>query len=83
LVRENVLRIDRAQHMLGLEVDPTRAVYLNEIQQAAAEAVAAVQGEPASDAAPPDEPDEDETGQKMLAAIAARLPQNGNGKHSN
>jgi HK97 family phage portal protein len=31
LVDSNVLRIDRAQQILGLEVDPSRAVYLNEI----------------------------------------------------
>jgi HK97 family phage portal protein len=82
LVRENVLRIDRAQAILGLEVDPARAVYLNEI----AEEHLVTHGSDTTTVSEPGEPEmtEPETDEKLLAAIAARLPRNGNGngKHS-
>lgn len=87
LVREGILRVDRAQHILGLEVDPSRAVYLKD---EAPEPVAP------GETAPPDESDEDEgddpapaeTDEKdLLAAIAARVlavppARNGNGNGS-
>jgi HK97 family phage portal protein len=85
LVAANVLRIDRAQHMLGLEVDPKRAVYLNELQLQQAEAVA--ESEPATEPEAEEETtadEDDETGQKLLSAIAHRLTApttNGNGTH--
>jgi HK97 family phage portal protein len=80
LVREGILRVDRAQHILGLEVDPSRAVYLK------TEAAAEPDNEPSREDPPePDEP-EPETDEKLLAAIAKRvaLPpmRNGNGNHS-
>lgn len=70
LVREGILRVDRAQHILGLEVDPSRAVYLkSEAQQQLP-----IGGEGVPVAEPKTEPpdDTDETDEKMLRAIAAR-----------
>jgi hypothetical protein len=87
LVREGILRVDRGQQALGLEVDPSRAVYLK------SETV--TEPEPPPDEEPDDKPD-DEAGEEsptadtdkqkmMLRAIARRhaLPAatNGNGKH--
>jgi phage portal protein BeeE len=86
LVEKGILRYDRAQHELGLEVDPSRAKYVDEIQQAQAEAVAAAtpepEPEPEGESAPVDgEGDEDET-TKMLRGIANRFAiTNGNGNH--
>lgn len=84
LVREGILRVDRAQHILGLEVDPIRSVYLK------TEAAAEPDNEPPDDdpTGPDDVPAEPETDEKLLAAIAKRvaLPLtrngNGNGHHS-
>jgi HK97 family phage portal protein len=89
LVREGILRVDRAQHILGLEVDPSRAVYLKDEAPEPVAPDAAPSDDVDDDAPPPpaddDDPDEDET-TKMLRAIAHRLPtlnggRNGNGTH--
>jgi HK97 family phage portal protein len=87
LVQSNLLRLDRAQHALGLEVDPTRAVYLNELTQPTAATTTATESTPEPEGNPGSGPsesdaDEDESGQKLLAAIASRLTHtNGNGTH--
>lgn len=88
LVREGILRVDRAQHMLGLEVDPSRAVYLKDEP---AEPMAPTAGDVPDDPATPDDaPDESEPEDegddvtKMLNAIATRhgfATTNGNGTH--
>jgi phage portal protein BeeE len=86
LVREGILRVDRAQHLLGLEVDPSRAIYLKDDEPAPAPGAS---GEPTDD---PDEPADDaaddgeDEDMKLLRAIAHRLPtlngiRNGNGTH--
>jgi HK97 family phage portal protein len=89
LVREGILRVDRAQHILGLEVDPSRAVYLK--TETAEVEPEQPSGAPASDneattadAEPNADAGDDDDSQKMLAALAHRLsaiPTNGNGKH--
>jgi HK97 family phage portal protein len=81
LVINNILRIDRAQHALGLEVDPARAVYLNELQLKQAEAVA--EATPAKPDDPAPDGDESDETQKLLKAIAHRhaLTASTNGKH--
>lgn len=77
LVREGILRVDRAQHLLGLEVDKGRAIYLKSDAPAP---VAPADADPPTDAPPPE--DEGEDDQKLLRGIAHRLPRvatNGNG----
>lgn len=78
LVVAGILRVDRAQEMLGLEVDQTQQVYLRPTTAqpfgpgapAPAESGAPpADGEPSGDGAP--DPEDDE--QKLLAAIATRL----------
>lgn len=84
LVREGILRVDRGQQALGLEVDQSRQIYLKADQAE----------EPEIDPAPtadgdPDEPQiavagESDVSEKALDAIRRRwaLPAaNGNGKH--
>jgi HK97 family phage portal protein len=93
-VTAGVLRVDRAQRKLGLEVDDTQKIYLRPVKVAlegpdanaepvedpnASGSVPAATSDP-SQAAPPNEGDV----QKMLAGIADRLPKqitNGNGQH--
>jgi HK97 family phage portal protein len=87
LVREGILRVDRGQQILGLEVDTSRAIYLKQEQSAAPTAP----DEPAPDASPdPEEENTDDTSTddataKMLRGIARRrgfvVAANGNGKH--
>lgn len=84
LVKADILRLDRAQHALGLEVDPTRALYWSQVQATTAPAPASAAVTPADatpTTAPAAEPDDDDT-TKMLRAIANRFAvPNGNGKH--
>lgn len=81
LVQANILRIDRAQHMLGLEVDTSMAKYINEVtapkaiaapKPEAEEAEVVEEDEPATD---PEESDD----MKMLRAIQKRLAGSTNG----
>jgi HK97 family phage portal protein len=83
LVEKNVLRIDRAQHILGLEVDPKRQVYFNELVTAAAPvATATAPPKEAEDAEIVEDDTETETDAKLLQAIASRHGfTNGNGTH--
>jgi hypothetical protein len=90
LYEAGILRGNRAQQALGLEVDPSRAKYVDEIQQAQAEAVAEATPEPESEKQPDGTNDEastpdDETDKSLLRAIAKRngflAITNGNGKH--
>jgi HK97 family phage portal protein len=115
-VQGGVLRVDRAQQMLGLEVDDTQKVYI----RAANASIVDENGNPVGGADPAqqagtedgggsvtgddaegddaevtggaedggNDPDATDDGQKMLRAIAKRLPphllapaSNGNGKH--
>jgi HK97 family phage portal protein len=84
LVREGVLRVDRAQQMLGLEVDTSRAIYLKD--EAAAPMPPNGDGG-ASTPEPTREPastEDDPVDEKDLAAIRHRWAPaltNGNGKH--
>jgi HK97 family phage portal protein len=87
LVEKNILRRDRAQQILGLEVDPSCANYWHELETEKAEVIAEATPAPAPhpiEDAPDDVVSDDDT--KMLRAIAARLPKavtsNGNGNHS-
>jgi HK97 family phage portal protein len=81
LVAAGILRVDRAQQMLGLEVDTTRQVYYIPTATPAVDPNA----DPMQPTAPPsDQPPEDVL--KMLAGIESRLPKrlqnglhNGNG----
>jgi HK97 family phage portal protein len=83
LFAANLLRGDRAQEMLGLEVDTARAKYANElglVADAAAPPPAVEAGgedvtddDPPADDAPPD--------MKAMRAIRARWVTNGNGAH--
>jgi HK97 family phage portal protein len=91
LFAANLLRGDRAQEMLGLEVDPARAKYANELGLVAdaaapppvAEPVDVPDDDPADTPAPDDDPDNT----KLFAAIEARMGiaanghTNGNGRH--
>lgn len=83
LVREGILRVDRAQHVLGLEVDPSRAVYLKSEVTPKPEEPKPNEPEPTD--GDDEEDDEKDDVQKLLRAIAGRLPAaaftNGNGKH--
>jgi HK97 family phage portal protein len=90
LVREGILRVDRGQQMLGLEVDTSRAVYLKS-ETATVEPEDPPVSDDTEDEAdavidPPDD-NTDTDAQKMLRAIARRhaLPAgsngNGNGNH--
>jgi hypothetical protein len=90
LVREGILRVDRGQQMLGLEVDTSRAVYLKS-ETATVEPEDPPVSDDTDDEAdavidPPDD-NTDTDAQKMLRAIARRhaLPAgsngNGNGNH--
>lgn len=85
LVREGILRVDRAQHILGLEVDPSRAIYLKDEQPAPvapADAADAPNDEPPAPDAADDEGDEEDDTMKMLRGIERRLAiTNGNGRH--
>jgi hypothetical protein len=86
-VREGILRVDRGQQILGLEVDTSRAIYLKQEQSAAPTAP----DEPTPGASPdPEEENTDDTSTddataKMLRGIARRrgfvVAANGNGKH--
>ncbi len=80
LVEAGLLRVDRAQHMLGLEVDKTRQVYLGP-PEVGSETASTPTPEQA-DAAASDADDM----QKMMTGIVSRLPKrlqngihNGNG----
>lgn len=66
MVRGGILRVDRAQEMLGLEVDPTQAIYLRPTQ-----AVAVAPGEEPTPA-----PD------NRIAGLVAGAHVNGNGRRS-
>lgn len=87
LVEKGILRVDRAQHQLGLEVDPAREVYLGPAALgsdpsgnvlSSGETGTRVAEDATSDTT-------DEAVQKMLAALADRLAitngSNGNGTH--
>ncbi len=88
LVASGVLRVDRAQQMLGLEVDNTRDVYL--IPTATPQVDPSTPPvDPATQPTQPFQVDQAASDaaatQKMLAGIANRLPKrllNGNGTHS-
>lgn len=67
MVRGGILRVDRAQEMLGLEVDPTQAIYLRPTQ-----AVAVAPGEE------PGAPDPN----NRIAGLVAGAHVNGNGRRS-
>lgn len=87
LVEKDILRLDRAQHELGLEVDTTRAMYWSEVQAKLAEATKPDPApEPEADPAPKQaavEGGEEDTDEKaLLRGIAKRLLiTNGNGHH--
>lgn len=93
LVREGILRVDRAQHILGLEVDPTRAIYLKDEPAPPQEQPAAGATPDEDDDDPPNEPegngddadgDADDDTTKLLNGIRNRWligATNGNGKH--
>ncbi len=82
MVEKGLLRVDRAQHMLGLEVDSSREVYLGPA------AVADANGDPPAAPVPNTT---DAATQDALRAMAGRLPPNlirglpaatnGNGNH--
>jgi HK97 family phage portal protein len=88
-VRTGLLRFDQAQEKLGIEVDPKRAKYVDELIGALPEGQAVVAPKPGPEAEAPNEPaadpdadDSDDT--KSLQAIRSRwlhLAGNGNGKH--
>lgn len=85
LVREGILRVDRAQHILGLEVDPKREIYLKN-DATDGDSTVHVEGHPneppmAQESRDETEPEDDE--QKMLTAVARRVGilANGNGTH--
>lgn len=71
LVREGILRVDRAQHLLGLEVDPTRGIYLKE---PAPSVGAAPADKNESSPVEPDPDGEQDPDLKLLHSIARRLP---------
>lgn len=66
MVQGGILRVDRAQEMLGLEVDPTQAVYLRPTQAAAV--------------APGEEPEEVAPDNRLAGLLAGAHP-NGRGSH--
>lgn len=86
LVKADILRLDRAQHALGLEVDPTRALYWSEVQAQIAEEA---QGDPAapapaaaSDSTVEEDPAAEDDTTKLLRGIERRFAlTNGNGQH--
>jgi HK97 family phage portal protein len=89
-LRAGLLRFDQGQEKLGIEVDPTRAKYVDELIGALPEGQAVVA--PAAPAAEPDEPEpnasaesDDDTSDdtKALLEIARRrgFITNGNGNH--
>ncbi len=80
LVAAGILRVDRAQQMLGLEVDDTRDVYLIPTATPAVDPDAPIADPGAT--TPADALPEDTL--KMLEGIRSRLPKhllNGNGRH--
>jgi hypothetical protein len=87
LYEAGILRGDRAQALLGLEVDPSRAKYADEIEQEDALEVVEATPEPAPTepseaAAEPDAPDGEDETTKLLRGIRHRLGvTNGNGHH--
>lgn len=91
LVRDGVLRVDRAQAMLGLEVDDTQKVYLRPTTTQSvdengnilppAPIVEHVQGHPNGEQLPADVTDSaDAAADDTPPAVAARM--NGNGAHT-
>lgn len=88
LVKADILRLDRAQHALRLEVDPSRALYWSEVQAKVEEAKTPEPEEETAAPAPAtsaavegDDEDDDET-TKLLRDIANRFAvPNGNGTH--
>jgi HK97 family phage portal protein len=88
-VRTGLLRFDQAQEKLGIEVDPARAKYVDELIGALPEGQAVVAPKPEPAEPEPNEPpdDTDTTDDtKALLAIARRrgfvVTSNGNGHHS-
>ena len=71
LVQAGILRVDRAQEMVGLEVDPTQKVYLRPANGMPVGPDAPPPVEPVNE---PDDEDEDE----IPEAVAARMRGNGN-----
>src|SRR5690606_38077990 len=66
MVQGGILRVDRAQEMLGLEVDPTQAIYLRPTQAIAV--------------APGEEPGEPAANGNRIAGLIAGINPNGNGR---
>lgn len=66
MVQGGILRVDRAQEMLGLEVDPTQAIYLRPTQ-----AVAVAPGQESTPTPAPD---------NRIAGLIAGINPNGNGR---
>jgi HK97 family phage portal protein len=90
LFAANLLRGDRAQEMLGLEVDPSRAKYASELGLVADAAAPPPASEVASEEEEQDDdssdaftdPDDSSSQMKMIRAIRARwVTPNGNGSH--
>lgn len=91
LVAAGMLRVDRAQQMLGLEVDPTRDVYLIPTATPAVDPDAEPVDPATMTTNPPDTSGNSEDVLKMLDGIRSRLPKrltdglpparNGNGAH--
>lgn len=77
LVQSGILRVDRAQAMLGLDVDPSREVYLGPGSTAATESL---DEEEDDSAAPPAEETDDEQLAKLANRVTALLT-HGNGRH--
>lgn len=84
LFAANLLRGDRAQEMLGLEVDPSRAKYANELGLVADAAAPPPVAEPVDTPTDDDTDTESTDDAKALHAIALRrgFITNGNGSHS-
>lgn len=82
LFAANLLRGDRAQEMLGLEVDPGRAKYANELGLVADAAAPPPPPEPNDPVVEPDA-DDDPDNTKLFAAIEARLNGSATNGHTN
>lgn len=77
LTGAGILRLDRAQAMLGLEVDPTREIYLQPSGTTPIDKAGKPVEMPKPEAAPQDDdPEDDDT----PPAVAARRNGNGNGR---
>jgi hypothetical protein len=86
-VRTGLMRFDQAQEKLGIEVDPSRAKYVDQLIGALPEGQEVVAPKPEPAEPEPNEPadDTDTDDTKALLAIARRrgfITTNGNGNHS-